>query len=469
MNRTIQQIRAKPLAIIIALAVILRLAVLLAFPSVFAFDQTNSVQGSDAYDAYANNLRTTAIYGRNTGVPDALIPPLYSYVLAGLYNTAGRGYIQVGLFHILLDVLSIVMLYLIGRAIMPQPFAESAALLAALFYAVYPYLIFQNLTLIDTPLFMALLYAFTWLMVVLRQQPNPATNAAQSLLIGVLGGVTFGLAILARPVILPLFPCIALWFLFRLDLRTTIIRLAVVTLAAVLTLAPWIYRNYMQYHAFVPVSVNSGMNFWFGNSKYTIPFLLAGYHPQWATPDEPVDPNDSRHASAQLMDISFKYLRENPGSIPELLWVKFLAYWSIDVFPRKNPVNGVVSLVPSDNGPVAVSPVPANDPVAAYSQPLFDRIGRSIHILYFGVLLLLALIGIVITAHSWRDVSLIWFMQISMTVVYVVFIPATRYRVPTDPALFLFSAWALLWLWYALQSRVIGRRLLSHTATVEQG
>src|SRR5258708_8339167 len=151
-------------------------------------------------------MRKTTINGRNSGVPDALIPPLYSYVLAGLYTTVGRGYIQVGIFHILLDLLSILMLYLIGKMILPQPYATIAALLAALFYAIYPYLIFQNLTLIDTPLFMALLYAFTWLMVVLRQQPDPAKPAVKYLLIAALGALTFALPIPPPPRILPPFP-----------------------------------------------------------------------------------------------------------------------------------------------------------------------------------------------------------------------------------------------------------------------
>ncbi len=103
----VSALRRAWLALVLATCVVARLAVLLAFPSVFAFDQTNAVHGSEAYDAYAQNLLATGVYGRALGVPDAAIPPLYSYALAALYRLFGRGYLQVGLFHTLLDCLSI--------------------------------------------------------------------------------------------------------------------------------------------------------------------------------------------------------------------------------------------------------------------------------------------------------------------------------------------------------------------------
>jgi hypothetical protein len=85
-----------------------------------------------------------------------------------------------------------------------------------------------------------------------------------------------------------------------------------------------------------------------------------------------------------------------------------------------------------------------DDPVAAYSDALFDVVGRAVHRLYFGAALLLALLGIALSLRQWRDCSLLWFVQLAMTAFYVIYIPATRYRVPTDPLLFLFSAYAAL-------------------------
>ncbi len=77
------------------------------------------------------------------------------------------------------------------------------------------------------------------------------------------------------------------------------------------------------------------------------------------------------------------------------------------------------------------------------------------HIVYFGALLTLALLGVAVSARLWRDVALLWFLQIAMTALYVLFHSSTRYRAPTDPALFLFSGAALVWLagrWQARRS-----------------
>lgn len=437
------------LPLVLALAILARLAVLLAFPQVFAFDQTGAIHGSDAYDTYAQNLLATGVYGREPGVPDAAIPPLYSYALAGVYGLFGRGSMQVGLFHILLDVGSICMLYHIGKRLLPQ--GEWAGALAGLFYALYPYLIFQNLTLIDTPFFMLLLHAFVLLMVLLRER-QPLDQ--WTWLLAALGGIILGLSVLARPITPPLAVLVALWFLFRLNLWQTILRLLPVALLSALVLAPWIIRNYQVFNAFVPMTTTSGANFWQGNSEYTVRYFRAGYDVQWTAPELTTPDRSSREADAERFALALDWLRANPDKIPELLWVKFWVYWSIDITPRLNPVEGRLprldyegNVIPEAGDELALGGLPPGDPVGAYSTPLFDQIGRTIHRLYWGALLLLGLAGIGLTLRQWREVSLLWFVQISMTLVYLVFHPSTRYRVPTDPMWFLFSAYALLWLW----------------------
>ncbi len=452
-SRLVKFILRHKLLIVVALAVVLRLGVLIALPGVFNFGATGQIHGSEAYDTYARNLLTTGVYGREPGVPDAAIPPLYSYVLAGVYAVIGRGYLQVGLFHTLLDALSILMLYHIGKRLFR--YGEAVGALAGLFYAVYPYLIFQNLTLIDTPLFMTLFHAFMLAVVLLRARKRLDTG---TLTIAVLAGVTLGLATLTRPVLPLLAVFTAFWFLFRLDLRQTILRLAPVALIALLWLAPWIVRNEQVYHAFVPMSLTAGTNLFQGNNTQVVPYMQAGYDPQWIGPPDgaiTADP-DSPEGDHQRYELAVDYLKTHLSDVPQLLWTKFLAHWSIDVFPRKNPVEGQLPRLnyqgnaiegTDTTGGVELGGLPPGDAVGVYAEPLFDQIGRTVHRFYFGALLLLALVGLVASARQWRAVALLWAVQINMTLVYVIFHPSTRYRVPSDPMLFLFSAYALVWLW----------------------
>lgn len=444
----LKRLLAYQLPLILGLAAAVRLAVLLAFPQVFAFEQTGAVHGSDAYDAYAQNLLATGVYGRTPGVPDAAIPPLYSYALAAVYGLFGRGHVQAGLFHIALDLFSSACLFTIGKRLMEN---QTVGALASLFYALYPYLIFQNLTLIDTPFFMALLYAFLLLVIQLRERPV-FDRAAWGL--AALAGLALGASLLTRPITPPLALLVAVWFLFRLDLRQTIIRLLPVAAVGALVLAPWIARNTAVYHAFVPMTTTSGANFWQGNSRYTVPVFRAGYDVQWTAPElETPDPY-SREADAERFALGFRYLRENPEKIPELLWVKFLVYWSLDIAPRYNPQPGErIGL--DENGEFVIRRVDAdgqlltygeNDPVNAYDEPLFDVLGRLVHRFYWGGLFLLGLAGGLLALRRWRETALLWFAQISMMLVYLAFHPSTRYRVPTDPLWFLFSAYALVML-----------------------
>jgi 4-amino-4-deoxy-L-arabinose transferase-like glycosyltransferase len=453
----LSRLKLSPLAIVLILCGAIRLGVLMAFPSIFAFEQTGVFHGIQDYDTHAQNLLTTGAYGAVPGIPDADLPPVYGYALAAVYAVFGRGHLQVGLFHIALDILSIVLLYQIGRRLMPH--GERVAWLAGLFYAVYPYLIFQNLTLVDTPIFMTLLYAFVLTMVLLRERP---TLDRVTWGLAILGGLVLGLGALSRAIIAPLAVFVAIWFLFRLNVLQTVVRLLPVAIVSIIMLIPWIAHNYRVYGGFVAVATNAGGNFWYGNNAFTVPLLRAGYHPQWIAPAEDMSAYNALQKSQRLFALGYQYLGEDPGRIPELLWVKFLTHWSVDVFPSKNPVSGARPIVDykgavhwsnDAQGTMHFEGLPQNDPVTAYSEPLFDRIGRIVHRFYFGGMLLLALIGIMLTWRQWRQVALLWFVQISMTLMYVLFIPATRYRVPTDPLLFLFSAYTLIVVWDIFQNR----------------
>ncbi|HYO87620.1 MAG TPA: hypothetical protein VER79_03175 [Candidatus Limnocylindrales bacterium] len=452
-SRVVQMLVRHKLAVLLALVAAVRLGALLAFPGVFAWDQTGAIHGSAAYDTYAQNLLATGDYGLTLGVPDALLPPAYSIALAGIYGLFGRASLPVALWHIALDVLTVYAVFELGRRLFRgwgAGRAEAIGWLAGFFTAVYPYLVFQNLTLIDTPLFMALLYLWLLMMVALRDRKR---LSARTLVLGLLGGVVLGIGTLVRPVLPPLAVLVAVWFLFRLPLGQTILRLLPVAAASLLVIGVWAARSSQVYGEPVLLTVNSGANFFQGNSPETIPYLRAGYDVQWIGGEvEGVTPN-TPEADRALMQRGITYLRDHLAQLPELLWLKFAAHWSVDVFPYRNPAEGELPRLDyhgnaeqtETNGALELGGLPPGDPVAAYSGTLFDQIGRPLHIVYFGALLALALLGVIVSARLWRDVALLWFIQLTMTALYVLFHSSTRYRVPTDPALFLFSGAALVW------------------------
>lgn len=453
-----------PLVWLLVLAVGVRVVALLILqPTLDFILPQNAVHGSETFDAYAQNLVATGVYGRISGVSDALLPPLYPYALSVVYGLFGRSYWAVGAFHTLLDLLAMAMLYDIGRRLFRtdatlggRKASEWVGLLGGLCYAVYPYLIFQNLTVIDTPLWIFFLHGFVWLGVLLREQPalNQRTWG-----IAFACGVMLGLGTLTRPITPPLALLLALWFVFRLSVWHSFIRLLPVALVSVLVVVPWIGRNHGVYQAFVPMTITSGANYWQGNSEWVIPLFRAGYDVQWTAPDPALitHPPQSREADAQRFALAVQFLRDNPHLWAELTWVKFMTHWSIDIMPRRNPqVNEQFRL--ADDGTLQViqterSITGVTSANVAYDSGLLNTIGRPVHVVYFGGLLMLSIIGVLLSGRLWREVSWLWLVQFSMTFVYVAFHPSTRYRVPSDPLLFLFAAYAVVCAWQWWQSR----------------
>jgi glycosyltransferase involved in cell wall biosynthesis len=430
-----------------------RLGTFAAFQRVFDFEATGIVHGSAAYDTYARNLLATMTYGLQPGVPDAVLPPLYSAMLAAVYSVFGRGGLPVVLFNVICDLIALVALHRLGARLFPA--GAAVGTLAAACTAFYPYLIFQSVTVVDTSIFVALLYVFLALAVGLRD----AAGGRTILLRGALCGAILGLATLTRPITPPLVALVAVWLTLAVGARGMLTRMLPVTLTAALVLTPWVWRNTELFGRVVPLTTNAGSNLWQGNNPNTVAYLRAGYDVQWTPPPriDAVDPLGPE-ADVQLYQHAVAFLRQHPDAIPSLLWTKLRVQWSIDVSPRVNPspdgppaAPGLVTAHVDRGGGVYLTGVSPDEPVAMYARPLFDSVGRSVHKLYWGSLFTLGIVGVLLSLKRWQSVALALCPAMALTIVYVVTHPSTRYRAPGDPGWFLFAAVALLHIPLALR------------------
>lgn len=135
------------LGFIVLLTVGARLAFLVLFGHTLSLE-------TSGYDAYAVNVLDGRGYTRfDDRSGDSDLPPLYPYFLAGVYTLFGRDPIAVALVQTALDAATVALVYAIGRRVA----GPLTGLLAAAFYGLYPYLLFQNLTINDTGVFTLLL------------------------------------------------------------------------------------------------------------------------------------------------------------------------------------------------------------------------------------------------------------------------------------------------------------------------
>lgn len=403
------------LTLIIATCLLVRAGFLLLFP------ETLSLRTS-GYDAYAVNVMEGHGYTRFTDrAGDSDLPPLYPLFLVGVYGLLGRGAIQVAVVQAALDGGTIFLIFLIGRRVA----GPTVGLLSAAFYGVYPYLIYQNLSVNDTGLFIFLLAAGVWLSY--RVYDTHDWRAAAAL------GAVFGLAALTRALILLIWPLLLLWWMRHIGLRATVMLATSSGLVLAAVVAPWVVRNSRLNGELVFISTNDGGNLERGNSPCAIEYMRRGWDTQWgeclATPPAGLtDAAKDRWLRQQALD----FLRQNPDEWMTLLWTKLSVLWNPAIIP---------SAVPPGT-------VPADDPARLYDSPEF-RLVRPVHAAYFGSLLVLGILGLIAARRSAIPVAPLLAVIGAVTVVYLVFAPSTRYRSPADPFLFIFSAIAVerLWCW----------------------
>jgi len=181
-------------------------------------------------------------------------PPLYPYFIAAGYALFGT-LAAVKAVQALVACLLIPAVGRVGELAFDRP----TGLAAAAWAAFYPELIWFSVHFWAETLFMVLLWwGFERLLSAgASGRRGPAIAA----------GALWGLASLTRETALYFVPAAALWLAWRR--RDRGVAAAAYTAAALLTVAPWTYRNWAVFGAFVPVSTSGGLNLYQGNAPLT--------------------------------------------------------------------------------------------------------------------------------------------------------------------------------------------------------
>ncbi len=386
---------------------------------ILLFGHTLSLQTS-GYDTYAVNVMDGHGYTRfDDRSEDSDIPPLYPYFLVGVYTLFGRDPIPVALVQIGLDVLVVLLLYRIGRRVA----GDAVGLLAAAFYGCYPYLLYQNLTLNDTGIFILLLAAAIW--AAYRVYDTRGWQWALAF------GVFCGLGALTKTLIVLVMPLIALWWWRGIGFRQAV-RLSLIGGAALgIVITPWVIRNTRLHGELVLISTNAGSNLSQGNNACVADYLARGWDAQWVNciPKAPADLSEVE-AERFHRQQAITYLREHPGDWPRLFWTKFWVLWSPMIMPYDLPPD----------------PYLVDDAVLQFNSRSFQA-ARVIHVLYFAPLLALGIVGLVLSGRDKRLIGPLVAVLIAVTVTYLIFHPSTRYRSPADPFVFVLAAYAVTRLW----------------------
>ena len=267
------------LAVILAIAVVLRFIWVL-----YAMREPQGIHDPIFYFGYGQAIAGGGGYqlpavGDIGAGPTAYYPVGYSAALGVVFALVTHTPIPdnltltAGFFQLFLGVVTVAMVYEVGRRL----FGFQVGLLAGLWVALFPNLIFHTATFLTETLFMFIVLAA--LLVLMAEDWRVRPPSLSRLVVFAL---LVGLSALVRPISLLLLPMVPLvWLLARFGWRRMLLDTGVVFFVAAAVIAPWTIRNVVQLDAAVIISTNLGDNLCMGH--------YAGAPGHFALPDSCFD------------------------------------------------------------------------------------------------------------------------------------------------------------------------------------
>ncbi len=342
-------------------------------------------------------------FGPATG-PTAWEPPLYPYVIAGVFRVFGI-YSKASAFVLLtlnsvFSALTCMPIFLIGRRI----FSEKVAVGSAWAWALLPNVLFWCTRAIwETSLAALLLTTLFWLALTLEDRDGwrPWLEF----------GLLWGITALSSTSLLSFLPAAGLWAWYRRAQRGKR-SFAGIVLASVIffaCIAPWLVRNYQTFGKFIFIRDNFGAELRLGNGN--------GADGTWM---EYLHPTQDLYAMRQYQSMgelgyvamrkrqAVDYIKSDYARFVELCGKRFIYYWA-------GP--------PKATQPWWVSEV-KNSLFLASSVLMFWGLGRALRLRRPGAWLLF------------------WLILLCPAIYYVVF-PMQRYRHPIEPEMAILGVFLL--------------------------
>jgi len=338
------------------------------------------------------------------GVPTAFRVPLYPIFLAGL-TMGHRAFWPIVVAQSMIGAGTVICAALLARQMFCGPAEGRAATLAAAITAVYPYYVVHDTALQETSLFTLLTIGAVLLLRQTAQTPKLTPGASAGLLLG--------LDVLTRAAIAPFALVAPLWLVWRKRTRAG----AVCALLLVLTVAPWLWRNYILTGT-ATLSTETGLEMWNGNNG----FLFSHY---------PRESSDlSKTEALQALSLQDRQYLEQISNDEERTdrWFLHKAFAYMQSHPLETVIDGL------------------RKNAAGFSWLPSPRHSRAQNLMYamsYGPVMLAGLWGMWRRRSCWREDSLIYILFAAFVMVTAVFWAHTSHRVYLDVYWIVFAAGAL--------------------------
>ena len=412
------------ISIIFLLAFSIRLTYITTHPII-------SVQDDEAtYDMLAKNLLGGKGYGiypgdfspefRSSGGfgPNIHRPPTYILFLAGIYFLFGHHFIAVAIIQALIDSLTAVIIYLIGKRI----FNWYVGMVSGFAMSLYLPMIVCCNHLVTEPFFTFLL-AISIFFLIKALEDNSIKGF-------IFAGTLLGIAILCKSV-LALFP----FFLFGISImlfkklnQKIRKKYIFLLLATTIIIFPWSARNYTVSQKFIPLGTGLGLALWWGNYFPSNAIGPHFHHPALRTLIGEESPFGYGQDKLLLRE-GIKNIINNPFKFLRLFFIKITRlWWAYDYSP---------------------------------GQESFQ-----IFFLFQNILIMLGILGLLYSLVHWNKCFPLILPLISIlcyfTLTYAILHSVKRYILPVMPYVIIFASYGFFTSWVTIKSclvpRICGRK-----------
>ena len=383
---------------------ILLLSFLIRIAYILTLDNTVLI-GPDAgaYDKLAANL----LGGKGLILHEKIYsfrPYLFPLFLAGVYSLFGHSYLAAKIILAVISSFTCLLIYWLGK----ESFGKNTGLIAMGISVIYPKFVYYSAYLCTETLYMFFL-VLSFLFLIKYRHRLFLFNI-------VLAGVFFALASLTRSILFAFFPLVFIWLVIGMkDKQKAFIRFLVFAFTVFFTMSPWIVRNHMMHHAFVPTTTEGGYSFWIGNN----PLATGGGH-CYSSDSVAFDKLSEVDRDKLYYKMGFDFIKKNPSKFIQLSFNKFLRFWRICPHQRDEIKKGVIVDLGIDLKYVIIG-------------------GIS-----FGLILPFFVFGLIVSRFMWRKLLLFHLLIIYYTLIHMMFFAVTRYRVAIMPFIIIIASYGFL-------------------------
>jgi len=395
---------------IFLVALILRVSYVLFFP------QAEIRGDAHDYDVIGLNIATGHGFSYTPDIPTSKRAPLYPFFLSIIYFLFGHTHFVVRITQAILGSLTCIILYYVAKEV----FDERIAKISSLLLAIYPILIVYCGLLLTETLFTFLLATSILLLI------KGIVTTKTKYFIG--SSIFLGFGTLTRPVTL-LFPFVILTSLV-IAKRKLILNWIAFFLIFLITLLPWIFRNYYLFGMYNICSIGTGFGLFITGHMakgYTFEESFQKYIELAKKFPEPEIfilkkyPDVERERIAQLEGI--RLIKENLKNYFIIVMKRLPRFW----WTSHSSIFGVDKSI-----------------VKYLEEKDYLHLSVRLGLLCLqGIFLLLASIGIVLSLKSRKKNALILILTLIYFTGHIAFDPCPRYHLPAMPYIFVFVSVAV--------------------------